>query len=192
MSHEAGTHTRKGRLEVICGCMFSGKSDILIKRMENARRRNSRVVVFKHASDTRYDSSSIVTHDGQRLAATPIRRAEDLLRASCDADVVGIDEAQFFDAELPAVCRRLVDAGKTVIAAGLDRDSWGLPFGPMPGMIHLADHVTRTTARCAVCGEAAEYTQRTAPIGASMIGGEEAYEPRCGRCFSPPPARLRR
>lgn len=183
---------RSGRIEVVCGCMFSGKSQVLISRVQNARQRNERVTVFKHASDTRYDASSIVTHDRRRLVAVPIERSNELLTAATDADVIAIDEAQFFDAELPAVCRDLAESGKHVIAVGLDRDSWGLPFGPMPELIAMADEVTRTTAQCAVCGRPAEFTQRTTPIGGDMVGGEEAYEPRCGQCFTPPPAPLRR
>jgi thymidine kinase len=183
---------RNGRIEVVCGCMFSGKSQILISRVQNARYRQERVIVFKHASDTRFDPTSVVTHDRRRLAAVPIERADELLARSADADVIAVDEAQFFDAELPAVCRQLAAAGKDVIVVGLDRDSWGLPFGPMPELIAIADETTRTTAQCAVCGRPAEFTQRITPIGETMVGGEEAYQPRCGQCFSPPPAALRR
>ncbi len=181
-----------GRLEVICGCMFSGKSELLITRLQEAQRRGRRVAVFKHASDTRYDASDIVTHSHLRFQARPIERSDACLAAQDDADVVAVDEAQFFDAGLPAVCRRLADMGKHVIVAGLDRDSWGLPFGPMPQVMAVADAVTWTTASCAVCGQPAEYTQRTAPLGETMIGGADAYEPRCARCFVAPPAELRR
>lgn len=172
--------------------MFSGKSEHLIARVRSARQHGLRVAVFKHASDTRYDPRDIVTHSHQRLAAEPVPRAESLAIAAGAADVVAVDEAQFFDAALPAVCRRLADAGRHVIAVGLDRDSWGLPFASMRELMDAADEVVRTCARCAQCGRKAEYTQRVAPIGDTMIGGGEAYEPRCERCFAAPPLELRR
>jgi len=175
-----------GRLEVISGCMFSGKTRILIRRASEAARSGLRVVAFKHASDDRYDRFAIVSHDGERLAARPVLSSQDLWDAAAPADVVAIDEAQFFDAGLPDVCRRLAGAGKRIIVAGLNRDSWGRPFGPVPRLETLADDLTRTTAACAVCGRRAEYTQRLTPIGESMIGGRGDYEPRCERCFAAP------
>lgn len=184
------TPTRSGRMEVIRGCMFSGKSDALIARVEEARRAGRHVAVFKHASDNRYDPADVVTHDQRHLAAAPIERAAELATDATDADVIAVDEAHFFDAGLPAVCRQLADDGKRVILAGLDRDAWGLPFGPMPRLAELADEITTTTAICAVCGATACRTQRITPIGESMIGGEGDYEPRCEKCFVPPPAEL--
>lgn len=168
--------------------MFSGKTRILIRRAIRAARAGLRVVAFKHASDDRYDRFAIVSHDGERLAARPVASSEDLWDAAGAADVVVIDEAQFFDAGLPDVCRRLAEADKRVIVAGLNRDSWGRPFGPVPRLETLADGLTRTAAACAVCGCRAEYTQRLTPIGRSMIGGKGDYEPRCERCFAAPPA----
>lgn len=183
---------RKGRIEVICGCMFSGKTELLMDRVTLARAGGCRVAVFKHAADDRYASCSLVAHSGRRMEARPVSTSEGLVRLAEDADVIAVDEAQFFDDGLPAVCRRLRDAGRVVILAGLDRDSWDQPFGPMPALASIADDVCYRTARCRVCGEAAEHTQRTAPISGSMVGGPEAYEPRCGRCFVAPPAELRR
>lgn len=177
----------RGRIELICGCMFSGKSELLIERVRDACRLVTAVAVFKHAADTRYDHHDIVTHGRERLAAAAIRRSAELLDRAADAEVVAIDEAQFFDEELPDTCRRLAEQGKRVIVAGLDRDSWGLPFGPVPELARLADAVTHTTARCARCGSRAENTQRLTPIVDTMIGGEGDYEPRCERCFIPPP-----
>jgi thymidine kinase len=172
--------------------MFSGKSELLIERVRDACRSVPGVAVFKHAADTRFDHQDIVTHSHDRLSAVAVSRSADLLDRAADADVVAIDEAQFFDEQLPDTCRLLAEKGKRVIVAGLDRDSWGLPFGPLPELARLADAVTRTTARCARCGTRADHTQRLTPITESMIGGEGDYEPRCERCFSPPPAELRR
>lgn len=177
-----------GRLEVISGCMFSGKTRILIQRASEAARAGMRVVAPKHASDDRYDRFAIVSHDGERLAARRVISSQDLRDAAAPADLVVIDEAQFFDARLPNGCRRLVEAGKQVIVAGLNRDSRGRPFEPVPRLESLPDGLTRTAAACAVCGCRAEYTQRLTPISGSVIGGKGDYEPRCERCFAAPPA----
>jgi len=182
----------RGRIELICGCMFSGKSELLIERVRDARRSVTAVAVFKHAADTRYDHHDIVTHGHERLSAAAVERSAELLDRAADAEVVAIDEAQFFDEQLPEACQRLAEQGKRVIVAGLDRDSWGLPFGPVPELARMADAVTLTTARCARCGKRAENTQRLTAIVDSMIGGEGDYEPRCERCFTPPPPDLRR
>lgn len=182
-----------GRVEVVTGCMFSGKSRYLLDRLRQAREQGLAVVVLKHASDDRYAAGEIVAHDGGRAEAIPLASAREILERAGGAEVVVIDEAQFFDADLPAVCRRLAATGRTVLVAGLDRDSWGEPFGPMPELAALADEVTRTRAVCARCGAPAEYTQRLAPVETvRMIGGAESYEPRCAACFEPPPAHLRR
>jgi len=185
--------TECGRIELVCGCMFSGKSLQLIGRVRQARQAGLKVAAFKHASDDRYGQRRIVTHDGQQIEATPVASAGRIATLAGDADIIAIDEGQFFDGSLVDVCRQMARAGRIVIVAGLDRDSWGLPFGPIPALAEVADQVTRTRAVCARCGQPAEYTQRLVPVAdRAMIGGPESYEPRCSRCFQPPPADMRR
>jgi thymidine kinase len=183
---------RAGRIELICGCMFSGKSLYLVEQAQHARQAGLWVAAFKHARDNRFSRTNIVTHDGQRMKAIPVASAAHLLELSRDADMVVIDEAQFFDDSLPNVCTQLADQGKRVLVSGLDRDSWGEGFGPIPALAKVADQITRTRATCARCGRPAEYTQRLVPVGErTMIGGSESYEPRCRECFQPPPIELR-
>ena len=184
---------RRGSLEVISGCMFSGKTERLLARIANARSRAVEVAVFKHASDYRYGRRRLATHSGKLIEAVAVSDASSLMDEARGAQLVVIDEGQFFDGQLVDVCRELVARGCDVVVAGLDLDSWGLPFGPMPALEAAADHIIRTRAVCAMCGEVAEYTQRTAPIESDdMIGGAEAYEPRCARCFTCPENPLRR
>ncbi|MEP0842586.1 MAG: thymidine kinase [Phycisphaerae bacterium] len=184
---------RRGRIELICGPMFSGKSERLLDRLAEAGRRGEAAAAFKHAADDRYHPEQIVTHGGRRRAARPVASAGQIRAAVGDARLVVIDEAQFFDLDLVEACRRLAEEGRTVLVAGLDRDSWGRPFGPMPHLERIADQVTRTVGTCARCGAPAVRTQRLAPIeGPRMIGGPEAYEPRCLDCFVPPPVEPRR
>lgn len=183
----------RGTIELICGCMFSGKSERLVQQVEEARAAGLAVAAFKHASDDRYGADQIVTHNGRRVEAFRAGCASEVLHAVGEARLVVIDEAQFFAADLVDACRRLADEGRDVIVAGLDRDSWGLPFGPISEIEAMADRVTRTRAVCAKCGRPAEYTFRRVPIGGkTMIGGAEAYEPRCEACFEAPPMELRR
>ncbi|HOB75943.1 MAG TPA: thymidine kinase [Phycisphaerae bacterium] len=185
--------TRRGRIELICGPMFSGKTERLLEWLAVARAESIPVAVFKHACDDRYHDEELVTHNGRRATARPVASAEHILRLVGDARLVVIDEAQFFGIDLVDTCRQLAEAGCSVVLAGLDRDSWGEPFGPMPYLEKMADRVTHMTGRCAACGGEADHTQRIAPItGTSMIGGSEAYEPRCSKCFVAPPIELRR
>ncbi len=183
----------RGRIELICGCMFSGKSERLIELLLEARSQSISAAAFKHASDDRYAAGQIVTHSGRRCEAIPVHSPRQILERAGDARLILIDEAQFFDDEVVVVCAELAGQGRSVIVAGLDRDSWGLPFGPMPRIEAIADSVTHTHGVCSGCGGQAEFTQRLAPLESqSMIGGPEAYEPRCARCFQPPPIELRR
>ncbi len=180
-------------MELICGCMFSGKSGMLISRITAARSRGLSVAAFKHASDDRYARTRIAAHDGRSCEAVPVEHSGQIPAAARGARLVVIDEAQFFDAGLPEVCRSLAEGGADVLLAGLDLDAWGLPFGPMPALEGMADRITRLHAICAVCGARADRTQRIAPVeGRSMVGGPGAYEPRCAACFVAPPAALRR
>jgi len=183
----------RGSIELICGCMFSGKSERLIARAESAQREGRRVAGFKHASDDRYDVGQIASHSGRTCPARPVHHPEEIEGLVGDAELVLIDEAQFFGPEIVEVCRRLAADGRTVVLAGLDRDSWGEPFGPMPALAEIADHVVRTQGVCSQCGRPADYTQRISPVGGiNMVGGPGAYEARCREHFQAPPAALRR
>jgi len=183
----------RGRIELICGCMFSGKTRELLARLAEAGRRGRKVAAFKHGSDNRYSQGEIVSHDHERAAAVPVTNGAQIVEYAGDAEVIGIDEAQFFGEDLPEACRRLAERGCDVVAAGLDLDSWGLPFGPMPRIEAIADRITRLTAVCARCGAAADHTQRLAPVeGQTLIGGPGEYEARCEACFRAPPMEWRR
>lgn len=177
---------------MVTGCMFSGKSEFLLSRLEEAGRAGLATAAFKHSSDNRYDHREIVSHNGRRLDAGAVPDASQLVDLSEKADLVVVDEGQFFGADLSEACRELRSRGKQVVVAGLDLDSWGLPFGPMPELTQAADRVVHLEAVCACCGKPADHTQRLAPIaGQKMIGGPECYEPRCAACFRAPPIELR-
>jgi len=176
---------RRGWLEVICGSMFSGKTEELIRRLTRARIARQRVEIFKPALDTRYHAQDVVSHNHTSIRSTPVQLpAEILLLAGGGTDVVGIDEAQFFDESLVDVCRQLADGGTRVIVAGLDMDFRGRPFGPMPALLATAEFVTKVQAVCVCCGELAAYSYRTVPSASQVLLGEiEAYEARCRPCF---------
>jgi thymidine kinase len=192
MSDESARPGR-GSMEVITGCMFSGKSELLLARLAHAWARGVSAVAFKHASDNRYGRQDINSHNGQRAEAICVPEASRILELAAGVGLIAVDEGQFFGSELVDVCRQLLLLGSDVVVAGLDLDSWGLPFGPMPELERMADRLTRLHAVCACCGQPADHTQRIAPIeSGSMVGGAEAYEPRCAGCFKAPPAQLRR
>ncbi len=179
---------RAGRIELICGCMFAGKTRELIERLTAAREAGQHVLAIKHALDTRYDPKALATHDGHTLPAVAVERAEAILPLAADVDVIGIDEAQFFRESLLPVVRQLKAQGKRVIVAGIDNDAWGRPFPPFPQLMPLADEVTVRTQPCTVCGRPARYSQRMTPVlDEFMVGGVNDYEPRCERCFEPLP-----
>lgn len=175
---------RSGWIEVICGCMFSGKTEELIRRLKRAKIAGMKVEVFKPAADTRYDDSAIVSHDTSSLLAQPVERSSRLLQISTDTVVVGVDESQFFDEDLPNVCAQLALRGVRVIAAGLDMDYRGAPFGPMPQLLATAEYVTKVHAICVHCGNLATHSYRLAE-GESVVllGEKEHYEPRCRSCY---------
>ncbi|MFN0015607.1 MAG: thymidine kinase [Saprospiraceae bacterium] len=176
---------RAGWIEVICGCMFSGKTEELIRRLKRARIADLKVEVFKPLLDTRYDASDIVSHDTSTVQACPIERSERLLEINAETSVVGVDEAQFFDADLPEVCQELALRGVRVVVAGLDMDYRGQPFGPMPALLAQAEYVTKVHAICVHCGNLATHSYRLA-FGDEVIllGEKEQYEPRCRSCYS--------
>lgn len=180
--------TRAGCIEVVCGSMFSGKTEELIRRVKRARLARQRVLLFKPRIDNRYDDVKVVSHEGLKAEATAVSSAAEL-RAYVDpktAHVVAIDEAQFFDEAVVDVAEELANAGVRVICAGLDQDYRGRPFGPMAALMSVAEYVTKLHAVCTRCGAAACRSQRlTATEGQLFVGGAADYEPRCRRCFVP-------
>lgn len=171
-------------LVVIQGCMFAGKTGRLIDLLLAARDAGQRVRAFKHQCDTRYSVTELHTHDGRKFPAQPAASAQELAGAVGDAELIGVDEAQFFGRELVDVCHALVEAGCTVIAAGIHHDAWGQDFVPLPLLAAAADEVVTLTSPCGLCGQPAEYTERVVPLeGGSIIGGAKEFEPRCAACF---------
>jgi thymidine kinase len=178
------TGGRKGWIEVVCGSMFSGKTEELIRRLKRARIANLKVEIFKPAIDTRYDETKVVSHDASSIPSTPIDNSQTILLMAQDVDVVGIDEAQFFDTEIIHVCETLALRGVRVIVAGLDMDYTGKPFGPMPHLLAIADYITKLHAICMKCGSIANISYRkTADGGQVLLGEKDTYEPRCRKCF---------
>ncbi len=175
---------RRGWIEVVCGSMFSGKTEELIRRLKRARIANLKVEIFKPAIDVRYDEVKIVSHDENYIHSTPLDNSQKILLLAQDVDVVGIDEAQFFDTELPDVCEELASRGIRVICAGLDMDFLKNPFGPMPSLLAKADYITKLHAICVKCGNIANYSYRkTADEGQVLLGEKDVYEPRCRVCY---------
>lgn len=178
------TGERRGWIEVICGSMFSGKTEELIRRLKRARIANLKVEIFKPAADIRYDLVKIVSHDTNAIHSTPIDNSQKLLLMAQDVDVVGIDEAQFFDGEIANVCDELAFRGVRVIVAGLDMDFQGRPFGQMPFLLAKADYITKLHAICVQCGNIANYSYRKIPNEDQvMLGEKDVYEPRCRMCY---------
>ncbi len=175
----------KGWIEVICGSMFSGKTEELIRRLKRAQYANLKVEIFKPAIDVRYDEEQIVSHDSNSIKSTPINSSSNLLLISANVDIVGIDEAQFFDEGLPEVCEVLAKKGVRVIVAGLDMDFTGKPFGPIPALMAKAEFVTKVHAICMRCGDFATHSFRLVESDSTLLLGEkESYEPRCRSCFN--------
>lgn len=175
---------KRGWVEVICGSMFSGKTEELIRRLKRARIANLKVEIFKPAIDTRYDEVKIVSHDENAVQSTPIESSLKILLLAQEVDVVGIDEAQFFDAGITEVCEQLALRGIRVIVAGLDMDFKKQPFGQMPNLLAVADYITKLHAICVVCGNIANYSYRRSQQRAQvMLGEKDVYEPRCRHCY---------
>ncbi len=176
-----------GWIEVICGSMFSGKSEELIRRLRRAQIARQDVAIFKPAIDDRYSSDHIVSHSEQRLRSIAVSHAHEILEMAGDAHVVGIDEGQFFGMELVDVCNELANKGKRVIVAGLDQDYRGIPFEPIPQLLAIAESITKTLAICMVCGAPANRTQRLSSDSQRVVvGAKDVYEARCRKCFQPP------
>jgi thymidine kinase len=177
----------QGWIEVIVGSMFSGKSEELIRRLRRAQIARQRVQIFKPVVDTRYAEDQIVSHSEMRIESCAVKSSRELLdHVRADTEVVGIDEGQFFDQELPMVCNTLAQQNTRVIVAGLDQDYLGKPFEPMPQLLAIAEFITKTHAICMVCGNPANHTQRLVPSGDRvLVGATGLYEARCRRCFDP-------
>ncbi|KAB2926432.1 MAG: thymidine kinase [Bacteroidetes bacterium] len=172
-----------GWIEVVAGCMFSGKTEELIRRLRRAQIARQKVVIFKPRIDNRYSASQIVSHNTQSLESVVIDSAQEILELAKDAHVVGIDEAQFFDMSIIGVCDRLANDGKRVIVAGLDQDYRGVPFEPIPQLLAVAEYITKTLAICVVCGNPADRTQRKiANADRVVVGAADSYEARCRKC----------
>jgi thymidine kinase len=180
-------HPNQGWIEVIVGSMFSGKSEELIRRLRRAQIARQKVQIFKPLIDNRYADDHIVSHSEMRIPSVVVKSSRALLdQVAPDTEVVGIDEGQFFDLELPTVCNALADMGKRVIVAGLDQDYLGKPFEPMPQLLAIAEYITKTLAICMVCGNPANHTQRLVASGDRvLLGAQGTYEARCRRCFDP-------
>ena len=179
------TASKKGWIEVVCGSMFSGKTEELIRRLKRAQFAHLKVEIFKPKIDVRYSDEEVVSHDSNAIRSTPVDSPQNILLMTSDVDVVGIDEAQFFDESLVDVCRQLADSGVRVIVAGLDMDYLGKPFGPMPKLMATAEYVTKVHAICVRCGNLAHHSHRlTADQSQVLLGAQDSYEPICRHCFN--------
>lgn len=176
--------SRRGCIEVICGSMFSGKTEELIRRLKRAKIARQRVEIFKPAIDKRYSEEDIVSHDSNAIHSTPVDNPHSILLMTSDVDVVGIDEAQFFDDGIVEVCSELANNGTRVIVAGLDMDFRRIPFGPMPALLSIADDVTKVHAICVECGHIANYSYRLVDSDRRVLLGERnEYQPLCRKCY---------
>jgi thymidine kinase len=179
---------QKGQIEVICGSMFSGKTEELIRRLTRARLAKQHVEIFKPSVDTRYHDTHVVSHNETSIRSTPVSFAGDILLLSGTCDVVGVDEAQFFDEEIVRVVQLLANQGKRVILAGLDMDFEGKPFDPMPKLMAIAEYVTKVHAICMKCGDLAAFSYRLSSAKEKvMLGEKDNYEARCRKCFHEEP-----
>lgn len=185
LENKGNKEARRGWIEVVCGSMFSGKTEELIRRMKRAEFAKQKVEIFKPAIDTRYHEEDVVSHNDNAIRSTPVPASSNILLLANDVDVVGIDEAQFFDEELPHVCSQLANRGIRVIIAGLDMDFAGKPFGVMPHLMAMAEYVTKVHAICVRCGTLAQFSHRTvASKDIVLLGEVDEYEPLCRKCYT--------
>ena len=174
-----------GWIEVVCGSMFSGKTEELIRRLKRAKFANQKVEIFKPAVDTRYSDEEVISHDANAIQSTPVETSASILLLTSDVEVVGIDEVQFFDEGIVDVCQELANRGVRVICAGLDMDFLGKPFGPMPLLMAVAEYVTKVHAICVRCGNLAQHSHRlSANDKLVLLGEKDSYEPICRHCFN--------
>lgn len=182
---------RSGWIEVICGSMFSGKTEELLRRLKRARFANQQVALFKPAGENRYAVSHVVSHDDNAMSSHVIHQPEEMYPYAAESEVIGIDEAQFFDESLIEVVQRLALDGVRIIVAGLDMDFRGQPFGPMPGLLAVAEYITKVHAICPHCGNLATHSYRLVDTSETvLLGSKESYEPRCRKCFDMGPILL--
>ncbi|MFN5183486.1 MAG: thymidine kinase [Bacteroidota bacterium] len=183
-NHKPGTQ-RRGWIEVVCGSMFSGKTEELLRRLKRARIASQKVMIFKPSVDNRYDENKVVSHDSNATTSLAVRTSNEILNNIQDCEVIGIDEAQFFDTGIIDVCNTLASNGKRVIVAGLDMDFQGKPFGPMPSLMACAEYVTKVHAICVNCGNLAHISHRKNENRDLVLVGElESYEPLCRECYN--------
>ena len=174
-----------GWIEIVCGSMFSGKTEELIRRLKRAKFANQKVEIFKPAIDIRYSNEEVVSHDSNAILSTPVETSDSILLLTGDVDVVGIDEVQFFDDNIVNVCQQLANRGVRVICAGLDMDYLGKPFGPMPALMAVAEYVTKVHAICVKCGNLAQHSHRLTKSDKLVeLGEKDSYEPICRHCFN--------
>lgn len=179
------TGDNRGWIEVICGSMFSGKTEELIRRLKRVQIANRKIELFKPEVDVRYDEANVVSHNASSMKSIPVNNSQNILLLAQEADVVGIDEAQFFDTEIVNVCQTLANKGIRVIVAGLDMDFMGRPFGPMPQLMAIADYVTKLHAICVQCGNIASLSfRKTTEHNQFVLGESDKYEPRCRSCYT--------
>ena len=179
------SNNKRGCIEVVCGSMFSGKTEELIRRLRRAQFANQKIAIFKPAVDNRYSDVEVVSHDSHSISSQPIQDAAEMLKVGPDIQVVGIDEAQFFGENLAAVCQTLANRGVRVIAAGLDTDYLGKPFGPIPALMAIAEDVQKVHAICVKCGNLANHSHRLSKSRKLVVLGEkDIYEPLCRECFN--------
>ncbi|HAR38396.1 MAG: thymidine kinase [Bacteroidetes bacterium GWD2_45_23] len=182
--HYPNETRRTGRIEIICGSMFSGKTEELLRRLRRAKIARQTVEIFKPAIDTRYSQDEVVSHDKNTILSTPVEHSSNILLLSSEVEVVGVDEAQFFDNGLVEVCQQLADQGVRVIVAGLDMDFKRNPFGPIPALCAIADDITKVHAICVECGSLASYSHRLVKNDKQiMLGETEEYQPLCRKCL---------
>lgn len=185
LENKINNENKKGWIEVVVGSMFSGKTEELIRRLKRAKIAGQKVEIFKPATDTRYDEEDVVSHDNNSIRSTPVDNSNNILLLTADTEVVGIDEAQFFDAGLPEVCNTLANQGKRVIVAALDMDFAGKPFGPIPNLMAVAEYVTKVHAICMRCGDLAQFSYRKIKSDDLVLLGEkDEYEPLCRKCYN--------
>lgn len=185
LEHLKSYDKKKGCIEVIAGSMFSGKTEELIRRLKRARIAKQKVEIFKPIIDVRYDEVNVVSHDANFIHSTPVESSSKILMMANDVEVIGIDEAQFFDNDLPGVCAALANRGIRVIVAGLDMDYLGNPFGPLPHLMATAEYVTKVHAICIKCGNLANHSHRTVESDSQILLGEQDnYVPLCRNCFN--------
>ena len=184
LERKGNKKNRKGWVEVVCGSMFSGKTEELIRRLRRAQYANQQVQIFKPTVDSRYHQENVVSHNKNSIQSKVVSSAKEILEFSKDIEVIGIDEAQFFDELLPDVCMELANNGIRVIVAGLDMDFKGKPFGPIPNLMAIAEFVSKVHAICLGCGDLAQFSHRkTKEDGLVLLGETQEYEPLCRKCF---------